>query len=143
MRYWPAATLRLCATSRLASPHRRRSRHTVRRLGESHLLQNEDASNSEAARSIVCTGEFLAAFRAELSPDESRPERTALAPISPNVTVPTSDGKREVPKEGSQHRRDPGLSEFRYKRVTEEQECYSDPNPSPRPHPRPHASPSA
>ena len=114
----------------------------MRRLGESHL-QSEDASNSEAARSIVCTGEFLAAVRAELSPDESRPERTALAPISPNVTVPTSDGKREVPKESSQHRRDPGLSEFRYRRVTEEQECYSDPNPSPRPHPRPHASPSA
>ena len=110
----------------------------MRRLGESHLLQSEDASNSEAARSIVCTGEFLAAFRAEFSPDESRPERTALAPISPNVTVPTSDGKREVP-----NRRDPSLCEFQKKRVSEEQESYSDPNPYPRPHPRPHASPSA
>ena len=47
----------------------------MRRLGESHLLQSEDASNSEAARSIVCTGKFLAAFRAEFSPDESRPTR--------------------------------------------------------------------
>ena len=115
----------------------------MRRLGESHLLQSEDASNSEAARSIVCTGEFLAAFRAELSPDESRPERTALAPISPNVTVPTSDGKREVPKERSQPRRDPELCEFQKRRVTEDQEGYSDPNPSPRPHPRPHTSRSA
>ena len=114
----------------------------MRRLGESHLLQSEDASNSEAARSIVCTGEFLAAVRAELSPDESRPERTALAPISPNVTVPKSDGKREVPKEG-QPRRDPELCEFQKRRVTEDQEGYSDPNPSPRPHPRPHTSRSA
>ena len=137
----------------------------MRRLEEPHL-ESEDASNSEASRPIVCTGQFSAPFRAELSPDESRPtrtvfvpiplkalcaelshvesrpERSALAPISPNATVPTSDGKQQVPR-GSQLRRDPTLSEFRYKRVTESQECYSDPNPSPRPQPRPHASPSA
>ena len=111
----------------------------MRRLGESHL-QSEDASNSEAARSIVCTGELLAALRAKFSPDG--PERTALAPISPNMTVPKSDGKREVPKEG-QPRRDPELCEFQKRRVTEDQEGYSDPNPSPRPHPRPHTSRSA
>ena len=109
----------------------------MRRLGESHL-QSEDASYSEAARSIVCTGKVLAALRSEFSPDEWRPERTALLPISPNVRVPN-----ESMNESSQRRRPPELSEFRYKRVTEDQECYSDPNPSPRPHPRPHASPSA
>jgi len=92
--------------------------------------------NSEAACPIVCTGEFLPDM---FSPDESRPERTALVSISPNV--PTSDNKQEVPKESGHHRRPAWLSEFRYKRVTEEQECYSVTlTLYPRPHPCPHAS---
>ena len=89
--------------------------HTSR--SQDYILSISAAPNSahrawNLVRSIRAFTD-LAALRSEFSPDEWRPERTALLPISPNVSVPN-----ESMNESSQRRRPPELSEFRYKRVT-------------------------